>query len=274
MLYTIYKITNIVNNKTYIGKHQTKNLDDEYMGSGLLIKSAIEKYGLENFTKEILFQFDNEKEMNAKEAEIVTEEFVQEKTNYNLCPGGKGGWGFVNSNKLNNKKSNKVEIYFKISTKVKGQSRPETSKKLKELYKLGKRTVVGAFANDGVKEMQRRSLTHNANIKRKNTMQLSGHSKGSKNSQFETMWITNGKENQKVSITKLLEQGWHKGRTITPVPRIKKNIEICSSCRQEEFDKKWWNAYLDSKKGVSEFVKDDYPRNRAAFYLMKKRINS
>lgn len=96
MFYTIYKITNKIDGKIYIGKHQTKDLDDNYMGSGKLISRSIEKYGKDNFIKEILFIFDNEKEMNNKEAELVTEEFVKEDTNYNLCPGGNGGFGYIN----------------------------------------------------------------------------------------------------------------------------------------------------------------------------------
>lgn len=96
MHYTIYKITNLIDNKIYIGKHQTKNLNDGYMGSGKLVIEAIQKYGIENFTKETLFNFDNESDMNAKEAELVTKDFVKEDTNYNLCPGGHGGWGYIN----------------------------------------------------------------------------------------------------------------------------------------------------------------------------------
>lgn len=100
MKYTVYKTTNLVNNKIYIGKHQTDNLNDDYLGSGKLLVSAIEKYGRENFKKEILFVFETEEEMNVKEAELVTEEFVKEDSNYNLCPGGQGGWGYVNSENL------------------------------------------------------------------------------------------------------------------------------------------------------------------------------
>jgi hypothetical protein len=95
MFYTIYKTTNLVNGKFYIGKHKTKDLSDGYVGSGKLLKYAINKHGLENFHTEILHMCKSEKEMNILERILVVPDT---ETNYNLCPGGEGGFGFINSN--------------------------------------------------------------------------------------------------------------------------------------------------------------------------------
>jgi group I intron endonuclease len=91
MKYTIYKTTNKLNGKVYIGKHQTKNPYDNYMGSGKAIKKAIKQYGKENFEKEVLFIFDTAEEMDAKEKEIVNEAFISTNKTYNMGLGGEGG---------------------------------------------------------------------------------------------------------------------------------------------------------------------------------------
>lgn len=89
--YYLYIITNLINNKIYIGCHSTNDLNDNYMGSGLHIKRAIDHYGIENFSKQIISFFDNEDEMFAAEKKIVTKEFIKENNNYNLAIGGRGG---------------------------------------------------------------------------------------------------------------------------------------------------------------------------------------
>lgn len=90
--YIIYKTTCLVNQKIYIGKHRTKNIDDDYLGSGKYLKNAIAKYGIESFKKEILHVFETAEEMNIKERELVTEEFCKQRNNYNIREGGEGGF--------------------------------------------------------------------------------------------------------------------------------------------------------------------------------------
>lgn len=91
MFYTIYKTTNTINGKIYIGKHVTSNPNDDYLGSGNLLRKAVKKYGKENFTKEVLFTFLTEQEMNTKEIELLTPEYCSSNTNYNIALGGQGG---------------------------------------------------------------------------------------------------------------------------------------------------------------------------------------
>ena len=97
MFYYLYQVTNKINNKIYVGVHKTSNLDDGYMGSGKVIKSAISKYGEQNFEKSILEFFSNEEEMFKREMEIVNEEFLLRDDVYNLRRGGFGGFDYLNS---------------------------------------------------------------------------------------------------------------------------------------------------------------------------------
>ena len=86
--YIIYKTTCNINNKFYVGQHRTNDLNDTYLGSGKLLNEDIDKYGPQNFTREILFVYDNFDDMNNKEIEIVTPEFVAREDTYNMIVGG------------------------------------------------------------------------------------------------------------------------------------------------------------------------------------------
>lgn len=103
MFWIVYKTTNKINRKIYIGVHKQENPNvfDGYLGRGLSTYNkhyylypcapfhyAVIKYGFENFERETLFIYNNEKEAYLKEAEIVNAEFVNRKDTYNCALGG------------------------------------------------------------------------------------------------------------------------------------------------------------------------------------------
>jgi hypothetical protein len=100
MLYTVYRTTNKVNGKYYIGVHKTDNPMDEYLGSGKYLKRAIAKYGESNFSKEILLSSHSSDAAFALEYELV-EKHRGDPLCYNLRQGGSGGFDFINRTGLN-----------------------------------------------------------------------------------------------------------------------------------------------------------------------------
>lgn len=217
MFYLIYKIINNLNNKIYIGSHKTKNKDDGYMGSGKYLNYAINKYGVENFTKEILFVFDNAKEMYDKEAEIVNDDFLAEENTYNLKRGGHGGFDYINSYGKNVYGNNGQlgyggENLIGASARAKERriengSTGTYSKLLsdiqRDLYKNGKTKVwLG-------KELPK-SMKENISAAKKNKLT------GKDNSQYNTQWIVNRllKLNKKISKSDVIPDGWEKGRVL------------------------------------------------------------
>jgi hypothetical protein len=210
MKYTIYKITNLINNKEYIGKHQTENENDDYLGSGKSLRHAIEKHGRDNFKKEVLFVFDNEEEMNRKEAELVSEEYCSRKDTYNLCPGGHGGWGYINSNGMNVKdyslgikqkeRMTKDKEYASKVQKILNDNRHKT---IEALLSWQKNNPSGSLGMLGKKHKD----------ETKSLMKIKASGKNS--SQYGTCWITNGIENKKIKkeeLDKWTSLGYNKGR--------------------------------------------------------------
>lgn len=210
MFYTIYKITNLVNGKEYIGKHQTNDVNDDYLGSGKNLRRAIEKHGRSNFRKEILFIYETEEEMNAKEAELVTEEYISRKDTYNICVGGKGGWSYINANGLsltekhakaaNQNRLKGVERYLEL---VKDE---EWNKVFREKIRSSHPSKREGYVNPF------EGKVHSDETKQK----WRGHKRqcGQSNSQYGSCWITDGTISRKIKKTDPIPDGWRIGRVI------------------------------------------------------------
>lgn len=100
--HTVYKTTNKINNKIYVGVHSIHNRNeiknfvengsifkDGYLGSGDAIVRAVKKYGPENFKQELLQIFETRKLAEDFESSIVTKDFVLNDNTYNIAVGGK-----------------------------------------------------------------------------------------------------------------------------------------------------------------------------------------
>lgn len=88
----IYKTTNLVNGKYYIGQHKHNSQDGTYLGSGVILESAIKKYGRYNFKLEILEECYSLKELNEKEIYYIKKYNAMDDPNsYNIEIGGRIG---------------------------------------------------------------------------------------------------------------------------------------------------------------------------------------
>ncbi len=220
MYYIIYKTTNLINNKFYIGMHKTNNIEDGYLGSGKLLIRSINKYGIKNFKREILFIFNSEEEMRNKEKEILTEQFLEENKDktYNILVGGQGGFEYINKSGLRN---SSYEFGINKETTIKNSKLGNSSlnKKLNkdnEFKKIFKNKISLGMKN----KYNSGLITFLGKKHRKDTiekMKLSHKDKhhGKDNSQYGTCWIYRNSINKKIKKDELnewIELGWNKGR--------------------------------------------------------------
>lgn len=181
MFYYLYQIQNTLNGKIYIGVHSTKDINNGYMGSGSIIKSEIKRYGRKYFTKTVLENFENKQDMYAREAEVVTKEFLLREDVYNKSLGGYGGF-------------------------------PDPKGLVMKTHSLGKLTH--SYFGNRIDDYLQKANSVEALEKKKETWKKTKHSQGVNNSQFGTMWITNGCKNYKIKSTSSIPDGWRRGRVI------------------------------------------------------------
>ena len=199
----IYKTTNLITNKFYVGMHSTDDLDDGYFGSGKIVNYSVNKHGIENHKVEILEFFDSRESLKKREAEIVNEELLADQLCMNLKFGGEGGgkiWNETHAKAFHSagaKASN-------IARKGRGSSdfhKEQTSKGVKAALAKNGNHWIGKHQSD---EHKRKIGERNSKLQA-----------GAGNSQFGTCWICNEQEAKKIKKDELqvwLDLGWRKGR--------------------------------------------------------------
>lgn len=208
----IYKITNNITNKYYIGMHTTYNIDDEYFGSGLILKRSIAKYGKENHTKVILFSVDTRLELIELEKEMITEELLNDQLSMNIRLGGEGGGGWTKEQQQENNRRSQIKQQWLREND--GEWNKTRSKKISDAnllaYKEGRKVsnvtphIPGEFK-------------HSEDTKSKISSMKKGKKCGDENPSYGTCWIYNTtlKQNKKIKKDELdtyLKKNWCQGR--------------------------------------------------------------
>ena len=137
------------------------------------------------------------------ESQLVNEDFVKRKDTYNLKEGGFGGFDYINKNCHNNMGNHRKtgNIGWKKRPEVNDEFVKKIKKGIQNYYDNG---GTGSFLNKKHKEESKEKIGKANSI----------HQKGSKNSQFGTMWITDGISNKKIKKNDDVPDGWSKGRKI------------------------------------------------------------
>lgn len=214
--YIIYKIVNKLDGKFYIGMHRTKNIGDGYMGSGLRLKYAQEKYGLENFEKQYLHFYNTVGEMVNKEIELVNEELISRDDCYNIRLGGEGGWWDTNLASSAAKKQwqrRQRDSEYDQSIKSKRMRTINSADYDKQAINKSISDAVNAtYSNGRVGTFRGKQHTDESKLRigRANSQYT-----GSKNFHFGTCWIFNNECSIKIRKSELelyIAKGWVKGR--------------------------------------------------------------
>lgn len=155
----IYKTTNLINGKIYVG--QDSNNNPYYLGSGKLIKKALKAYGRENFKKEILCECDTRQQLDEKEKFWIKElNSINNEIGYNLAAGGQSGGGYTPKGRVFTE-----EWKAKITKAKLGHKTSEATKEKLRQFNLGKKLSEEHKAKmRGIRGRQKRFIIQNQNL--------------------------------------------------------------------------------------------------------------
>lgn len=181
-MFTIYKITNTINNFFYIG--YTSQLVEkrwrQHCTNGSVkmpIYNAICKYSSENFVVETVETYSNKSEATTREIELIEKLRPQ----YNIHPGGTGGPMYGPMNGMYGKKhsdewkKNKSNQMTGPNNPIYGKPRPECVKRKISESKKGKPSSrKGAKAHPNSVEAASKPKTESMKQKLRNTYSVDG----------------------------------------------------------------------------------------------------
>lgn len=140
----IYKTTNLINGKFYVGKDERNKPD--YLGSGINLNRAIKKYGRENFIKETLEVCSTREELIEREKYWIKKTKSQE-LGYNIADGGWGGNTYTEETKERVSEFFRGRYVSPETIEKRKKAREERKKQNPDAYKLPeeRKKAIGDF---------------------------------------------------------------------------------------------------------------------------------
>jgi len=236
----IYRTTNLINQKFYVGKDTHNN--PNYYGSGKRLKLAIKKYGIENFKKKVLEVCDTLELLNERE-KFWIKELNAISEGYNISLGGDGCDTISNNprrDEISKKisESNKGKFVGKTNSK---ETREKISNALKGRFAGDKNPNYGKNHTDEAKDKIRKKALGRV-VSDETRKKISIKNKGKKG----VVWTDEMR--QKLSASRKINNPF-KGKTHTPEV-IQKIKEANSKPKSEEH-----------KRKISETLKGNKPGN-------------
>lgn len=210
----IYETINLINGKRYIGMHKygKQEIDESYLGSGIILKKAIEKYGRENFICRVIEYCNTREELSEREKYYIsiTKAPINDEY-YNINDGGFGGHSEYYHQEMSENQLNALE---------KGRHLPASDKLKTQLSQYASNSVFSDETLKTLKEKQKRHRT-----------------------------INNGVENKVVDISEVsyyLNNGWSSGRVKKDYSERTKKFK---DTHYSKDNSKWKNNLSNAFKG-------------------------
>ena len=195
----IYKITNKLNNKIYVGKRQKSEFDIYYWGSGTYISNSIRLHGVENFSREVLEWCYSVEELLEKEKFWISCLHAQDpNVGYNLSEGGLGS--SVGG------KQNADYFYVHKGIDVKRILKTDLAKYISEGYTRGK----GYGSNNRVGKKWDQEVKDKISNSGKGKHNNKGENNPCYGSRF--YWANDGVKNKRIPMDQQLPEGFIKGK--------------------------------------------------------------
>ncbi len=170
--YFIYKIINLINQKSYVGFHATNKEynEDDYFGSSVILNSAIKKYGLDNFVMGIIEYINSDIWQEKERFWIKKMNTHVDQWGYNQTMGGNGTLG------LKMKNSSKLKMSISRTGKICSKKTKEKLKKANTGRRISEETRNKiSKSTKGIKkisEEQKKKISQSLKGKKKNMKQM------------------------------------------------------------------------------------------------------